>query len=249
MHGQVRGKREGQDESDACSLGCLCHGSQNEEIGQGGRGARNTRGDGEGVEQEAACMLAMDRGRGKERGDCIPSCQSQTGPSQVLSGRSEAARDGGKSTVGQLRERIGTQQVDGGVQQVCGQRGGRGIRQEREERQQEGGLVEDAAVVGRDIVRVEEDALLHCSIGQPRGSLGRATRSCLHVQRLKLVTGVATSTRPESSAGSAGKREKSSRRRAAAAANSSSLCWGSTAMGPVCRLIAVVKAPRPLMAE
>lgn len=100
-----------------------------------------------------------------------------------------------------------------------------------------------AAVIGRDIVCVEKDALLHCgqqlvvSMGWGDEGLGG------YIRRLKLVTGVETSTRPARTSGRAGKRMKSRSLSAAAAApRRSSVCCVSTGMtancGIVCELVA-----------
>jgi hypothetical protein len=75
------------------------------------------------------------------------------------------------------------QQIDEGEEQVG--RKGRvgGIRQQREERQQEGRLVVEAAVVGRGIVRVEVQALLHW-----RNEESAAIRSAIDVIDLVLTS-------------------------------------------------------------
>jgi hypothetical protein len=93
-----------------------------------------------------------------------------------------------------------------------------GIREEREERQEEGRLVVNAAVVRRDIVGVEKDAFLHCAKLAFR--IVYIVAVCVHL--LKLVTGVDTSTRPESRSGRAGKNVDSDNRSAAAAPKRSS---------------------------
>ena len=76
-----------------------------------------------------------------------------------------------------------------------------------------------AAVVGRDIMGVEEDALLHYHV-----SVIVYTLHVGYIHLLKLVTGVDTSTRPARRSGSAGKTVKRSKRTAAAAPKSSSFC-------------------------
>lgn len=60
-----------------------------------------------------------------------------------------------------LHERIGTQEIHSDVQQVCEDRICRGIREEGEEGEQQWRLVVYAAIVGRDIAVIEEQALLH----------------------------------------------------------------------------------------
>lgn len=52
------------------------------------------------------------------------------------------------------------QQVDKGEKDVGRKRGYGGMGQQGKERQQEGRLVVDAAIVGRYIMRVEEEAFL-----------------------------------------------------------------------------------------
>lgn len=75
-----------------------------------------------------------------------------------------------------------------------------------------------AAVVRRDIVGVEKDALLYFET-LDHGFVS-IVQSCIHL--LKLVTGVDTSTRPESRSGRVGKTAGSARRTAAAAPKRSS---------------------------
>jgi len=76
--------------------------------------------------------------------------------------------------------------------------------------------VVDAAIVWRDVVGVEKDAFLYYSIVSVYSS-----RALVCVHRLKLVTGVDTSTRPPRRSGKAGKTVESSSRTAAAAPNRS----------------------------
>lgn len=144
VHGQIGRAGSGQDEGDAGAVGGLCHGCEDEEVGEGGRGAGQARCEGEGVEEETC-----DDGH--------------AAPRQVFAGRGEPASDGCGAAVGNLGQGICAEEVDGRVQQVGGEGRAGGIGQQREERQQQRGLVEDAAVVGRDAAGVEEDALLHCA--------------------------------------------------------------------------------------
>ena len=66
-------------------------------------------------------------------------------------------------------------------------------------------LVEDAAIVWRNIVGVKEDAFLYWTLSVMCGVL-RIGRRCL--RRLKLVTGVDISTRPVRRSGKEGKAKK-----------------------------------------
>jgi hypothetical protein len=82
--------------------------------------------------------------------------------------------------------------------------------------------VVEAAIVWRGMVGVEEYALLHWQRYQQGFKFNWSLGDCIH--RLKLVTGVDTSTRPASRPGRAGTKVKSSSRRAAAVAKRSAFC-------------------------
>lgn len=63
-----------------------------------------------------------------------------------------------------LHQGIGTEQVHGNVYEIGGEREGVDVGKKREQREEQRGLVEDAAVVGRNIVGVEIQTLLHCRV-------------------------------------------------------------------------------------
>lgn len=86
-----------------------------------------------------------------------------------------------------------------------------------------------AAVVGRDIMGVEEDAFLYLYV-----SVMLYTDHPGYIHLLKLVTGVDTSTRPARRSGSAGKTVNRSNRTAAAAPKSSIFCCLSMVMVTLC---------------
>ena len=73
--------------------------------------------------------------------------------------------------------------------------------------------MKDAAVVGGDIVGIEEEAFLHWTMSVAR-NMQRMGHDASH--RLKLVTGVEISTRPVRRFGREGKAKKSTSLRAAA---------------------------------
>lgn len=126
---------------------------------------------------------------------------------------------------------MGAEQIDGCEQQVRGPGLVGRSGEEREEGEEERGLVVDAAVVGGDIVKIEVETFLHWQTG---GDQLRARRMADegNVHLLKLETGVESSTRPARRAGSWGKAWNSSRRRAAAATKRAALCLEeASAMG------------------
>ena len=139
----------------------------------------------------------------------------------MVARRGEAWAGRGAASVRNVAQGVGAQQVDGGEEQVRGHGlvGGRG--EEGEEREEERGLVVDAAVVGGDIVEVEVETLVHWQTGVVSLEAG-AEGGNVHV--LKLDTGVDSSTRPARRAGSWGKAWNSSKRSAAAATKRAALC-------------------------
>ena len=76
-----------------------------------------------------------------------------------MAGRCEAAGTRSAVGVGQLGQGVGGQYVDGGEEGIGGEGRAGGVGQQGEERQQKRRLVEDAAIVGREIVGIEEEAL------------------------------------------------------------------------------------------
>lgn len=161
MHGKVRGKGRGQNECEARAVRGLGHGRQDEEVGQRRGGAGNARSNGKGIKQKAGHVSAH---ASWIEAHCVPGCNGCTTPSQVFARRGEQARGRSEARVGDASQCIRAQQIDGCEEEVGGKRSYSGIWQQGEQRQQEGRLVVDAAVVGRDIVCVEEDAFLHCVV-------------------------------------------------------------------------------------
>jgi hypothetical protein len=82
--------------------------------------------------------------------------------------------------------------------------------------------VVNAAIVRRDIVYIEENAFLYC---QEVSRCSTEFNTAEGAHRLKLVTGVETSTRPPRRIGNAGKTVNKTSLAAAAAPYRSSFCW------------------------
>lgn len=86
----------------------------------------------------------------------------------------------------------------------------------------------EAAIVGRHVVGVEEEAFLYCNLCQT-SVVPSQSEVVYNIRLLKLVTGVDTSTRPARRLGSPGKTVNSKSRSAAAPPKRSAFCL-STAM-------------------
>ena len=89
------------------------------------------------------------------------------------------------------------------------------------ERQDDACLVEDAAIVRRDVMSIEEESFLHCQrLVMNACKLEYQAQGVMVVDphRLKLVTGVDISARPVRRSGRRAKARNSRKRSAAAAA-------------------------------
>lgn len=231
MHGEIRRNRDGEQKGDAGAPTGLGHGREDEEVGQGGGRAGHAGGKGKRVEQEAVHgQYAGDMGTAPMCG--LPCYEGSAAPPQAQARRLEQARSSSMARVCNLSQGMGAQQVDHGEEQIRRERRGRGIGEEREEREEQRCLVEHATVVGRDIVGVEVEALLDCmgwSVGRPRRHR-RGRVWLVDIRLLKLDTGVDSSTRPARRSGSNGKAWNRSRRTAAAAAKRAARLLAAKAM-------------------